>query len=287
VTFAHASFFRSYVLLGDLWVKHWPMSRGKWIFERFEPLLYKLGPFPLTVEPGVQLLLDPKDTLQRHILLNREWEPLIWGAITNALFEGATFLDIGAHIGYFSLRAAARIGSSGRVIAVEPNPNSVELLRRNIAASGSSNVTVIPAACTNDEQFVSLYKGSETHSEFSSLSRKNVELVDHGTVSQVDVPGRRIDDIISDLALKCVDVIKIDVEGAEYYALQGAQHTLERFHPVLVLEMWRPYLSNMGSKLEDLIALLKNLGYSRSQQLNESNWKWEAEVPDGKNPATR
>jgi FkbM family methyltransferase len=78
-------------------------------------------------------------------------------AISEGLPDGGVFLDVGAHIGYFSLQSAVRVGSGGLVVAFEPNPRTVKLLRDNIAASHAANVVIQPIACTDAEQMVTLF----------------------------------------------------------------------------------------------------------------------------------
>jgi hypothetical protein len=74
--------------------------------------------------------------------------------------------------------------------------------------------------------------------------------------------------------LNRIDVIKVDVEGAEYLVLRGARETLLRFHPKLVVEVDRFQLANMKATVEDLFSLVKELGYSRARQVDPTDWEW-------------
>jgi transcription antitermination factor NusA-like protein len=91
------------------------------------------------------------------------------------------------------------------------------------------------------------------------------------------VRGRRIDDVVGELGLKRVDVVKIDVEGAEYNVLRGARATLTRFHPKIVLEVSPQELANMNTKVEDLVSLIREMGYNASKQVDQFDWEWTAQ----------
>ena len=273
------TFAREYARLADRWSRRWPLARGKGAVLRAAPLLSAIGMIPVRaeIEPGVSLLLDPRELVERVILRDGEWEPETWRAISAGLREGADFLDVGAHIGYFTLRSAARVGQSGLVVAFEPNPATVRLLRDNVAASHASNVIIQPVACTDHEQVVTLYDGPASNTGTASLSRENADFFarkgDHHA-SPHTVRGRPIDDVVRELGLQRVDVVKVDVEGAEYYVLRGAFETLRRFHPKLVVELIPRQLAGMQTKVEDVVSLLGEAGYNHSRRITRSNFEW-------------
>ncbi len=78
------------------------------------------------------------------------------------LQPGDTFIDVGAHIGYLSLPIAKRVGPSGKVIALEPSPTSLELLRRNVALNGFNWVTVVDAAASDKDGLARLHMSSQS-----------------------------------------------------------------------------------------------------------------------------
>ena len=89
--------------------------------------------------------------------------------------------------------------------------------------------------------------------------------------------GRRIDDVVQELGIQRVDVLKVDVEGAELYVLRGAKDTLQRFHPKVVMEVIPRHLAGMNTTVEQLFSFIKEMGYTRGQQLDETNWEWTVE----------
>ena len=247
-------------------------------FGRLGPWFEKGGaskPVRILVERGVSLRLDPADLVARDILIRNVWQPEVWESISDALPSGGVFLDVGAHIGYDTLKASVRVGPSGKVISFEPNPRTLEDLRANIAASHASNVIVEPIACTDREQTLTLYDStSEGNSGGSSLSLANADVARKGTLPSYTVQGRPIDAVVRELGLNRLDVIKVDVEGAEYLVLRGARETLRRFHPKIVMEVIPYQLANMNTNVDELLALIKELGYGQGKQLEDTDWEW-------------
>ena len=268
---------RSYFWLEQKWVDNWPVNSQRWEIEKLAPVMCKfgiLGPVRIEVEPHVSFLLDPRDLVSVTILRVGSWQPEIWNSISPALSEGSVFLDVGAHIGYFSMKAAVKVGKTGRVVAFEPNPETLRLLRDDAAASDAGNVIVEPIACTDREQMLTLYAGPSFNTGTSSLARENVPV--EGSAKSYTVRGRKIDDVIRELSLTRVDAIKIDVEGAEGYVLRGAFETIKRFHPKLVIEVVPAQLANLHTTPEDIQSLLRAAGYNHSKPLNTpvTDWEW-------------
>jgi FkbM family methyltransferase len=252
-------------------------GRGRAVPRHIGARLSQLGivrPVRVELEPGASMWLDPGDLISRTLLGSRtgEWEAQVWNAIRDGLEDGSVFLDVGAHIGYDTLKAAHHIGPTGRVVAFEPNPRIVQLLRDNVAASGAANVMVQAIACSDTETTLTLFDSTGSNSGGTSLAEANA-----GPASRaVTVPARRLDDVIQELGLSRVDVIKVDAEGAETLVLRGAQETLRRFKPRLVIEVIPSVLAGMGTSVDELEALIWSLGYVSSRQLDARNREYRA-----------
>jgi FkbM family methyltransferase len=137
---------------------------------------------------------------------------------------GDVVLDCGANVGTFT-RYALEQGARS-VIAIEPGPDNLECLRRNI---NDSRVIVYPKGVWDRDELLTLYESNVASA------------MDSFVISENSKPGPRIplttvDRIVSELKISRVDFIKMDIEGAESRALRGAQSTLSRFHPRLELE---------------------------------------------------
>src|SRR5258706_235637 len=209
-------FVKNYFWFEQAWAAHWPLETGKHAIENLTPFFCRIGllhPTRATVQPGVSFLLDPRDLVPLTILRTGEWQPEIWEAVSPNLHQGSVFLDVGAHIGYFSLIASKRVGPTGRVVSFEPNPETQRLLNDNVAINRASNITVEPIACTDREQTLTFYASPIVNTGASSLAKENA---DYGGASRAfTVRGRPIDDVVRELNLQRVDAIKVDVEGAE------------------------------------------------------------------------
>jgi len=155
------------------------------------------------------------------------YEPMTLSLFRAALRPGATVLDLGANVGIFTIPAARAVGPGGRVIAFEPNPRTLPHLRANIERNGLSNVTVVEqgaAAGIGTHTFVAATRGNTSTVYGDIIAGEPVEAV-------FTVPMTTVDAVVGDAR---VDVVKIDVEGSEWPALDGMHDTLER-NPDLVL----------------------------------------------------
>jgi FkbM family methyltransferase len=231
--------------------------------QRWERTLLKHGVLSyerrdFEVEPGMVLTLDPKDHIAGKLLAGN-WENTEWKWLAPNLQPGGTFVDIGAHIGVFTIRASKVVGNLGQVIAIEPNPETLRDLLHNIALSGVKNVKVHPFACGDTRTKLKLFPGPTTNSGMTSLSQWNTSASSPGW----DVEVIRLDDLLESENLGRLDVLKIDVEGAETLVLAGARHSIKRFSPIIMVETIEQQLRGMGSSCNELYELLASLGYSR------------------------
>jgi FkbM family methyltransferase len=218
------------------------------------------------------MFLDPRDLISRVLLETGEWDPATWSAIAAHLPAGGTFVDVGAHMGHCSLMAATLVGAGGRVVAVEANPEMVECLSRNILASGAV-VDVQPMACYGSEILINLFVASHANSGSSSISRDNASL-GGGAQKNHCVQARPLDAILKDLKITRVDVLKIDVEGAELQVLHGARETLTSCRPVVVIELDDQLLNAMGTSSVEIHNFLASYGYVYNGTFDDANVKF-------------
>ena len=256
-------------------------------FAALAPVMSRIGlirPARIQVEPGVSFLLDPRDLVAVSILRGGGWQSEVWDSLSPSLSEGGVFLDIGAHIGYFSMKAAIGVGKTGRVVAFEPNPETLKLLRDNVTANRAWNVIVAPVACTDREQILTLYAGPSSNTGASSLARENADILFEEPPRPYSVRGRPIDDVVRELNLTRVDAIKVDVEGAEVFVLRGAVNTLKRFHPKVVIEIVEQQLASFHTTPEELISVLTAAGYNRRRPAGTTDWEFTVEKSETRQP---
>ena len=264
---------RAYYKFLRWWGAHWPIYRGRGLPRRLRPILKPFVPVWVQVEPSIRMLLAGNDLVSRIILETGAWEASTWLAIERHLGRGATFVDVGAHMGYFSLKAAAVVGQSGRVIAIEPHPEMFHTLRGNIIASGATTVVAEPTACSDSESTLELFSAAAANTGTSSLSQKNASFYGEGGASYF-VAAQQLDTIIRRANLSRVDVLKIDVEGAELQVLKGGQETIARYRPVLIVELDDRLLEPMGTSSAEIITFLSSHGYSVRRSYDDANFEF-------------
>jgi FkbM family methyltransferase len=162
---------------------------------------------------------------------------------SKAVAPGDVVFDVGANVGFYTLLAAIRAGSAGRVYAFEPLPRNLEFLRRNLALNRIGNVTVLEAAVATLPGVVTFDVGGGP-----CLGR-----VDAAGTLAVRAVG--IDALVSSEALPPPSVIKMDIEGGEVAALEGARNTLALHQP-------RIFLATHGTTAHRACcSLLESVGY--------------------------
>lgn len=175
------------------------------------------------------------------ILAEHDWMEQL--SADHVVSPGDVVLDVGAHVGIFAMKAFA-LGAA-RVIAVEPDPDNVECLRRNFSKEiESGRLTIVEAGAWNKVDTMELSIGQS--SGWNSLVSDNHYLT-------VEVPVRPIDDMLAELGVDRLDYIKMDIEGAEPQALEGAAETIRRFHPIVMIDtyQWEHDLGMLESKLAE------------------------------------
>ncbi len=169
--------------------------------------------------------------------------------------DDLTFVDIGANQGEFSLFAAKRL-RHGQVVAFEPDPELSERLRRNLGRNGFDSVTVRQHALWHEDATLELHRPAGQWDDGSTNEGLGSLYASPGTTVVDVVDCRRLDDVVEELDLARVDVIKIDVEGAEVNVLRGAQRTLSTHSPILLVEADRVRSDATEHDVESLLDIL-------------------------------
>ena len=169
-----------------------------------------------------------------------------WEAELRELFEldkGMNFLDVGAHIGKYAIRAAVMVGDTGAVIAVEPDKRNFELLVKNIALNDLRNCIPLRIAAYSSNGEITLFRGPSCaeHSINEDFGRGSYK-----------VRARALDDVLTEVGIARVDLIKIDVEGAELEVLKGLEETLREESPRVIMEVLKRDEANVVRYLNNL-----------------------------------
>jgi len=174
-------------------------------------------------------------------------EPAQLTALQRLLGEGQTFFDVGANVGQHTLVGARSVGPKGIVVAFEPSPRNVELLRRHLSLNALDNVRVVAAACADRE-------GSEPFLTGANPALGRLEETAAAGPAVPHVPTMTVDDFVAREGLVPA-VMKIDVEGAEVRVLRGSARTLSAYQPVLLLS------THSADLRATCLALLAEHGY--------------------------
>jgi FkbM family methyltransferase len=148
-------------------------------------------------------------------------------ALANALSLGAVVYDVGANVGIYSLLASLRVGPFGKVYVFEPLERNLLYLRRHLTLNNVQNCVILETAVCNREG-TRPFSAAAWNSSMAHLSPDG----------EILVPSTTLDSCIyGEKGLRPPDIIKIDVEGAEFEVLEGAGRTLAEFHPTIFLEI--------------------------------------------------
>jgi FkbM family methyltransferase len=186
-----------------------------------------------------------------------EYEGASMDYVRRTLQPGMVFVDVGANIGLFTLTAARQIGANGRVFAFEPGNDNCALLRKNVEVNNyTGNVTVIEKAVSNKSGTCTLFKSEFNPADHRiyevSKDRKSME-IECIALDDYFKPGNRI------------DMIKMDIEGAEELAIKGMERILTETKKLqLVVECWPSMLAKAGTDPVALFTSLQNKGFSLS-----------------------
>ncbi|MFZ8810969.1 MAG: FkbM family methyltransferase [Pyrobaculum sp.] len=176
----------------------------------------------------------------------------LFRCLLRALRHGV-FVDVGAYVGFYTVLAARH---GWRVVAFEPNPINVILLKYNISLHGVGDRAVIVSKATGDAHGWARFSISSNPSEssFTKYLRNELKLL------EVVVEVVTIDSVLESLSVKDIDnlIMKVDVEGFGLRVLRGAMKTIERFRPFILFEVHRTFDDEDEIRA---LEMLKSLGY--------------------------
>jgi FkbM family methyltransferase len=207
-----------------------------------------------------EFVAEISDGVKMKVRLDRSEEILAWtrtfnpddevGVFLSQLKEGFVVLDIGANVGLVSLLAAKKVGRIGRVYAFEPVPDIFARLQENIALNSFNNIEPVPLALSSQKGTAMISVAGGASSLFRRVSDEFVE-----------VPTERLDDFVEREGIERVDAIKLDVEGAELHVIRGADKTIRRFKPIMMVEINPDTLKAAGTTPQELFDAIVSYGY--------------------------
>jgi len=224
-------------------------------------VLLKLLPPEVQVE-GLRLFLNPSDPVLSSAVALGIYENYEREVFASFCKPGAVVVDIGANVGLYTLTAAARVGPRGTVIAIEPHPESFLLLQKSVQTAGLDQVKCFNVAAGDSRQTRTLFMTDE--------NKADSRVYDSG-------PGRReipvqmidVDTLLAENGIGKVDLIKMDIQGAEALALKGMVRTLDGDSPMVIFaEFWPWGIEQTGASAAELLRQLARAGF-RLQEIDE------------------
>jgi FkbM family methyltransferase len=191
------------------------------------------------------------------------------------LKRGMVVFDIGANWGWHSLLAAKRVEETGKVFSFEPNRYNYEILQRNVRLNGYNNIECIRKGVSDKNEKTKLFLSSTDCGSHSLAKREEVE--DYEFVELI-----RLDDFVEERGIKSIDIIKIDVEGAEGKVLRGMTERL-KFCKVIFLDLHPTILPAFGDDRFSIINQLEKYGFDIYRIQNKKLLKIEKEIDIPKN----
>ena len=203
---------------------------------------------------GAKMLVDTRDAMvSPWLVLDGLWESHVTDWLQHTLQPGQVFVDVGANIGYFTLLGGMLVGPEGRCVGIEAHPRLAELLQRNVIINGlHTHVTTWHRAAWSEATELKLHMRRNFASNSSVGSIGPDALSRLGDTEKItEVQALPLDDLLTDLPR--VDVMKIDVEGAEIHVVRGLARTLEANPAITIMFEWSP------AQIEDVDAVLVKL----------------------------
>jgi len=209
----------------------------------------------------MNLALDEKKTTQGIMIEfadhGEEYEAEIGKFMRMFLQEGDTFIDCGAHVGFFTV-LGAELGT--KVYAFEPEKTNFKSLKQNIHINGYENTYLFNKAVGDENREIDLYVclDNDGGNAFWDISKHPFNKKTKLNKKMQKTEMVTLDSVINDP----VKLIKIDVEGCEFKVLKGAYNLLLKYHPAVILEINDTALEEMGSSRIEVIRFMNDLNYN-------------------------
>ena len=228
-------------------LRPWPLRQlTNWTIRKLLPKQVEIH--------GATVVLNPTDPVVSGALHFGVYEKAETRFFQSACRDGMTFLDVGANLGYYTALAARAVGPNGRVLAVEPDPDSFGYLEQTIAANAVGNVEAFPVAASDAPAILPLYISTDNRGD-NRLYASDEER------PQVEVEARPLDALLRENKIETVDLIKIDVQGYEPKVIAGLRETIIASpNLTLLTEFWPQGMTEAGGDANEFLQTLRELG---------------------------
>jgi FkbM family methyltransferase len=188
----------------------------------------------------------------------KDYEKENFDFIKSSVNDGGVVLDIGAHIGLFSLIASQIVGQKGKVFAFEPSPTTFDVLSKTISINNANHIIEpIQKAVGEIEGTIQFFVSNDSIDNSNSL----VKYLSDRELKGIDIAITSTDLFVKEKNLRKINFIKIDVEGAELDTLKGAKNTLLTYKPFCMVGIHPEAILAKGDNLLDIYNIIKECGY--------------------------
>jgi len=246
------------------------VGEDNWITEKFLKIFYGTSVFFHRLKLGSRNRFVVIENFDRTLKLkiNTSWSmgfSIYWSGfhefheflfLNKFLKKDMVFVDIGANLGEYSLFAAKRL-SFGKVLAFEPMPKMHALLEENKALNQFDNIVILKYGLSAQEGMLPIHEIENAHEGLSTFFPGNQK-----SRTITNVPLKVFDAEVDSLGIERIDFIKIDIEGSELSALKGAIKSIQKFKPLVMVEINQQTYGMAGYSIDDVYSFLADLSYT-------------------------
>lgn len=226
--------------------------------------------FEVDTPLGIRWRGNTRDKIDLSIYYFGIWEPELTFFLKKHLRPGDVFLDVGSHVGWYSMIASQLVGPTGKVVCIEASPRNFARLEDHLRINNCTNVRLVHAAAWFERAQLDLFQGQDANSGRTSVKES----------FSADLKGRKISkpidayplpELLTEDEISRATFIKIDTEGAEREVVRGMTHMLDKLNSnaMIAIEVTPSELAAEGHGIEDFLAPFRNSGFSCCQIEND------------------
>jgi len=193
--------------------------------------------------------------ISSELIIHKIHEPLTTSLIIKKLTKGMHCIDIGSNIGYYAILESSKIGDNGTVWSIEPSPQNFETLTKNIILNQRKNIKCYNIAIGDENGKIDFVISEK--SNWSKIKNKIDHIENGDKIIQVDI--MTLDSFSQKNEIKKVDLLRMDVEGYERNIIEGSINFLEKFKPILMIEVHKMIMGN--NRTNQFLEKLQKMNY--------------------------
>jgi len=193
--------------------------------------------------------------ISSELIIHKIHEPLTTSLIIKKLTKGMHCIDIGSNIGYYAILESSKIGDNGLVWSIEPSPQNFKTLSKNIILNQRKNIKCYNIAIGEKNGKIDFLISEK--SNWSKIKNESDHIEKGDKIIQVDI--MTLDSFSEKNEIKKVDLLRMDVEGYERNIIEGSMNFLEKFKPILMIEVHKMIIGN--NRTNELLEKLQKMNY--------------------------